>query len=85
MEAAHSTKECSEIIAERSPALVNSYVGRLEVTGGECKPSNFHWWPIGFKWKYRKYSCLCADKVSAEVYLPCIAGDINNLESNEVK
>ena len=50
-EASHSGKECSERVAERLQTLVNSYICGLELTGGGCNPSKFHWWPIGVKWK----------------------------------
>ena len=51
LDAAQSAKECSECVTGRFQPLVNSYVGGLEVTVGVCKPSECHWWPIGFKWK----------------------------------
>ena len=34
LKAAQSSKECSERVTERLQALVNNYVGGLEVTGG---------------------------------------------------
>ena len=85
LEAAQISEEGSERVAERLQTLVNSYICGLELTGGGCNPSKFHWWPIGFKWKAGEYSYICADGVIIEIYLPGIDDAINNLDPNEAK
>ena len=70
---------------ERLQALVNSYVGGLEVTGRGYQPSKCHQWHIGFSSKSGEYSYLHANNASTEINLPGIVEAIKKLDPNESK